>query len=154
VYNPIKTKHSSNIDYQIHPLKPKPAPARLIRYAKALKYSIGARYGAILTVRKGLRVRQTATSSADKVRQILSAGGACGGVDEEQLNRGTCDGSIRDCGGEHGADEVGEGRDAVHEDPEAGEVDAGNEDAGSLFALAGEFRRERGRRTRRTRKIL
>lgn len=95
-----------------------------------------------------------ASGSVDKVRQILSAGGACGRLDGEQLDGGTCDGSICDCSGEHGADEIGKGGGAVHEDPEAREVDAGNKDAGRGFPLAGEFRMEKETARRRTHKIL
>lgn len=61
--------------------------------------------------------------------EVLAAGLAGGWIEMRELDGGADDAGVGQTGGEHSVDEVREGRNAVHEDPESGERFGTGEDA-------------------------
>lgn len=70
-----------------------------------------------------------AAARPDEVSHVSPACDASGRVEVPELVGGAYDVRVSDAGREHGVDEVREGREAVHEDPKAGEDVWGREHA-------------------------
>lgn len=76
----------------------------------------------------GGRVLEVAAHGADVRRHVLVASLTGRRLEMQVLDVGTNDVGVGDSGGEHARDEVCEGRDAIHEDPEPGEHVGASED--------------------------
>jgi len=71
---------------------------------------------------------------------VAAAGLVGGRVEGYVFDGGADDFVVGEAGGEEAGEEVGEGGEAVHEDPEAGEGGGAGEDTVGFFGLAGALR--------------
>ena len=88
-----------------------------------------------MAIDRGVRVGEVAACGVDVVLHVIEAGLAGGRVEADELDGGADDFVVGETGGEHAVDEVGEGGDAVHEDPEAWEGARSGQDAGRVISI-------------------
>ena len=94
---------------------------------------VGVADAAELALRDGVGVREVAAERRDVGVHESGAGGAGRGVEMGELDLGADDARVGEADREHAVHEVGEGTDAVHEYPEAGEGGGGGEDTDGEF---------------------
>ena len=128
---PVQKHGGTNIKHHIHPQQPEIPPPRLEIDAHTTQEVVRPVYTAVLTlfVAARHRVHHLAATHLYKRTKILSAGLIRGRGEREQLVVRTVHGDVAEAGGEQTRGDVGEGVDAVHEDPEAREGVGACEDA-------------------------
>ena len=126
---PVKEHRSAHVEQDKRPHDPEvPPPVRVVR-AQLRQVRIGVGRGAEAAVGRRRRVLDVAASVANVFGQVLPAGLARGRVEVRELDARADDARVGQAGREHAVHEVGKGRDAVHEDPEAGQGGGAGEDA-------------------------
>ncbi|KFY50875.1 hypothetical protein V496_09127 [Pseudogymnoascus sp. VKM F-4515 (FW-2607)] len=106
----------------------KVAPAVRVLGAEAHEQVVGLADGAVLAVGRGVAVDQVAAGERDEGAHELRACLADGGVEAQDLAVLAGDVDVCDADCKHAVDEVAEGRQVVHEDPEAGHDTGAGED--------------------------
>ena len=86
--------------------------------------------GAELALGGGVGISEVAAVGIGVRGHVLEAGGAGGRVEVREFDLGADDAGVGEPDGEHAVDEVGEGGNAVHEDPETREGCRGGEHTG------------------------
>ncbi|TKW53776.1 hypothetical protein CTA1_1208 [Colletotrichum tanaceti] len=107
----------------------KVAPALVVKDVAGGHVLVGVAEGAVLAAGGGVRVLQLAGGGGEVVGEVLAAGLVGGRVEDGGLGGGAGDGAAVQLGADDAGDPVGEGGDAVHEDPEAGQGGRGLQDA-------------------------
>jgi len=125
---PVNEHGAGDVEDNVHPHEAEVAPrvAEVARHGR--QESVGARHGAEAAVARGVRVSEVAAGHLDVRVHVLLAGQVAGRVEVEELDVLADDVGARHAGGEHRGDEVREGGDAVHEDPESGHGVGGGKD--------------------------
>ena len=100
-----------------------------VRGAEDLEEVVGLADGAVLAVSRGGAVDEVAARELDEGPHELLARLADGWCEVQDLAGLADDIDVCDADGEHAVDEVAEGREVVHEDPEAGHDVGAGEDA-------------------------
>ncbi|KFZ03974.1 hypothetical protein V502_10511 [Pseudogymnoascus sp. VKM F-4520 (FW-2644)] len=104
------------------------APAVRVLGAEELEEVVGLADAAILAVGRGAPVDQVAAGARDEGVHELCAGLAGGWGEVQDLAGLAVDIDVCDADCQHAVDEVAEGREMVHEDPEAGHHGGAGED--------------------------
>ena len=81
--------------------------------------NVGVVHGAEFARGRGGGVGEVAAVGVDVRGHVVEAGCVGWGLEFDVFDGGALDVGVGEAGGEHAVDEVGEGGDAVHEDPEA-----------------------------------
>jgi len=117
----VKNDGCKDIEEDVRPEDSKVAPALAVVDIRAGQELITDAELAVSAVGRRGRVLQVSRRGAQEGRQVLLTGLAGGRAENRELGLRADDGSVVDLRRHHGCDPVGERRDAVHEDPEAGE---------------------------------
>ena len=130
---PIQKERGRDIENDVRPHDPEVSPPRRILRTQLREIRVCAVCSAELAVGGGVHVGDVAAvDGVDVGLHVGAAGGAGGRVEGDELNGGAFDGVVGEAGGEHSVDEVGEGGDAVHEDPEARKGAGAGEDTAGI----------------------
>ena len=119
---PIKEDCARDIEGNIHEQKTKVAPSLAIIRADLRQERIGVRKRAERAIRCCVLVKKISACCRDVVVEVRTARLAGGGIEMEIFDISASDSGICETRGHYATYKVGEGRDAVHKDPEAGEL--------------------------------
>lgn len=121
---PVDKHRGSDVECNVHPHKPKVPPRIAVRCMDLGQKAIRLIDAAEFAVARGIFDLQVPAITVDVVLHVGLAGHVRGWVEAQELNF-LADSVVSGyTGGQHCGDEVCEWGDAVHEDPEAGNVDA------------------------------
>ena len=126
---PVEEERGCDIEDDECPHDAKVAPAGRVRGGQHGKIGIRVRHGAELARTRGVGVVDVATCSVDVRLHVLATGLVAYGVETHELDARTGDVLVGEAGREHAVNEVGEGTDSVHEDPESWQCGGAGEDA-------------------------
>lgn len=118
---PVEEESSSDVEDDECPHDPEISPPGRVRRTELGEVDVGAVNGAELAIGSGFVIDNIATCEFDVVIHVLATSLAGGWVEADVFDRRAFDALVGETGGEHTIDEIGEGGDTVHEDPEAGE---------------------------------
>ena len=118
---PVRQQRRKDIEHNKRPHDAKVPPPQIVVAVHLRQERVRAADGAEAAVRRRGRVLQVAAGGVDVGGHVGLAGLAGRGLEVQVLDGGADDVGVGDGGRKHAADEVGEGRDSVHEDPEARE---------------------------------
>ena len=131
---PIQPQCREHVEHDKGPHDSEIAPSGRILRAEPCEVDVRISSGAILAIGRGIVVGEVTAYYVDVGGHVLAACGAGGRIKAEKFNGGADDGVVGEARREHTVDEVGERRDAVHEDPEAWESGGTGEDTGRLVS--------------------
>lgn len=129
---PIQTNGCEHVENNESPQNAKVAPALRVAAVDLAQEDIRAGIRAktaLIHVLLSTRLELTEATVLVVFRQVRLASLARGRGEVEEFVLGAGDGVAREADAEHAVDEVGEGREAVHEDPEVGELAGRGDDA-------------------------
>ena len=126
---PIKKQGRGDIKSDKRPHNAEIPPTSRILRAELREIGIRRRSGAKAAVGRSVGVGEIAARLGDVRGHVLCAGFVGGGLEGDEFDVGADDVVVGEPCGKHAVDEVGEGGDAVHEDPEAREGGGAGEDA-------------------------
>jgi hypothetical protein len=118
---PVNAQRSKNIEHYVRRYDTQIPPAVRIRAAHTCQVGIRIRHRAELAVGRRLRIRKIPTRELDVWLHVLPTGRIRHGLHRQQLDVRAPHGSVGQAGAQHRGHDVREGRDAVHENPEAGQ---------------------------------
>lgn len=121
-HKPVEEHRSKHIKHDEGPHDAEVPPGVFGIDGNAFQENVGVVVSAVLTVSCRLRVLQVSSSNINPFRHVLATSLVVLGLESQELIVGTMHGLILDAGRQETSHEIGKRRDAVHEDPKAGEA--------------------------------
>lgn len=125
---PVEEQRAHDIDPDVHPEDAEIPPHGIVLRVYRLQKDIRVAHGAIRAVTCCIIVDGVPAVGSFPGSHVRPACFSLRGVEVQEFVVGAADAGVCDADAEHAGDHVGEGGDAVHEDPEAGELFGGGED--------------------------
>ncbi|TFA97843.1 hypothetical protein CCMA1212_010383 [Trichoderma ghanense] len=126
---PVQEERRRNVEGDVRHADAKVAPSMRVARADAREKDVCVGNRAVAAVGCGVAVPEIASGGRDEVVEELAACLAAGRIEMDELVGGTGDVRVGQARRQDGRDPVGEGREAVHEDPEAGHAVGAGQDA-------------------------
>ena len=118
---PVKEERTEDIEDDERPHNSEISPSSWIRRTELREKNVCVENGAEFTGARCVGVRDISAVPIDKVLHVCAACLTGGGAEFDKFNGGAFYMSVGEAGGEHAVDEVSEGGDTVHKDPETRE---------------------------------
>ena len=127
---PIQCQRGEDVEDDKGPHDAEVAPAVGVLGAEGGEVRVRAAAGAEVARRCDIWVGEVTAKCVHISLHVLIAGFVGGRIEVEEFNGGAGDFVVGQAGREHAVDQIGERRNAVHEDPEARESSRASEDSG------------------------